>query len=33
MDEDIPKRLKIVIEEGLTIIMSDPSEKIRPFLS
>lgn len=32
-DEDIPKKLKIVIEEGLTLICSEDAKKLRPFLS
>jgi len=32
MDEDIPKRLKIVIDEGLSVVMIDPSKKLAPFL-
>lgn len=33
MDIDIPKRLKIFIEEGLTVMMSECSKKLRPFLT
>ncbi len=33
MDVDIPKRLKVVIEEGISIILIDPSRKLGPFLS
>jgi hypothetical protein len=32
-DVDIPKRLKVVIEEGLTLIISEYSKKLRPFLN
>ena len=32
-DEDIPKRLKVVVEEGLTLILCDHTKKLRPFLS
>jgi hypothetical protein len=33
MDVDIPKRLKIVIEDGLTLTMSEYCKKLRPFLN
>ena len=32
-DIDIPKRLKVVIEEGLTITVCEYSKKLKPFLS
>ena len=31
-DEDIPKRLKVVIEEGLTIVLTEPAGNLAPFL-
>jgi hypothetical protein len=33
MDEDIPKRLKIVIEEGMTLLVSEYSKSLKPFLN
>jgi hypothetical protein len=33
LDEDIPKRLKVVIEEGLTLMVSEYSKKLKPFLN
>lgn len=33
MDVDIPKRLKVVIEEGLTLSIFEDSKKLRPFLN
>ena len=33
LDEDIPKRLKVVIEEGLTLMVSENSKTHRPFLN
>ena len=33
LDEDIPKRLKVVIEEGLTLMVSEYSKKMKSFLS
>jgi hypothetical protein len=33
MDVDIPKRLKVVIEEGLTITICEYSKKLKPFLN
>jgi hypothetical protein len=32
-DEDIPKKLKVVIEEGLTLMMCEDSKKLRGFLA
>ena len=32
-DEDIPKNLKVVIEEGLTLMMCEDSKKLRGFLA
>ncbi|CDW78547.1 UNKNOWN [Stylonychia lemnae] len=31
-DEDIPKQLSVVIEDGLTIMIQEPSNQLRPFL-
>lgn len=33
MDIDIPKRLKVVIEEGLTLTICENPKKLRPFLN
>lgn len=33
MDEDIPKRLRVVVEEGLSVVLVDPSKKLAPFLA
>lgn len=33
MDVDIPKRLKVVIEEGITLTISEYSKKLQPFLN
>lgn len=33
MDVDIPKRLKIIIEDGISVILIDSSKKLAPFLS
>ena len=32
-DVDIPKRLKVVIQEGITVLISEYSKNLRPFLS
>jgi hypothetical protein len=32
-DIDIPKRLKVVIEEGLTLTVCEHSKHLKPFLS
>ena len=32
-DEDIPKKLKVVIEEGLTLLMCEDNKKLRGFLA
>lgn len=31
-DIDIPKRLRVVIEEGLSVMMTSSSKKVSPFL-
>lgn len=32
-DVDIPKRLKVVVEEGLTLIISQLTKKLQPFIN
>jgi len=31
-DVDIPKRLKVLIQEGLTLVINENSKRLRPFL-
>ena len=33
IDTDIPKQFNISIEEGLTLIITDPNQTLRPFLN